>query len=318
MDDKTLNEAIERMIAARKRERQLLEAERLQQMASTIDNTTTEPSREPPEQSPVSDEDLPLQTLHDLMWAYERFVLTFAPASTMQLEIPSTHTPGPINVAMVPWIIEAPLNSIEILEAILRSSHPFEIHTARHVRRGCTETALTRRHPARSKKLHSEYLRLQGRLELDRDISFICVPRTAIDNIRHRLFGVFTPVLLQYISIPWPSKAESKYLVHPWAPVLHDKSYPRTSHTYENRFRDLIEELGLSGNQFRRSLLRHGTTPVPECLWDWFAGRPGTTAALPYFASAEEVDANRKVTEATHEGMPGVVAPCCLPMVKKS
>lgn len=69
--------------------------------------------------------------------------------------------------------------------------------------------------------------------------------------------------------------------------------------------------------------MEHGTEPVPEILWDWFAGPPGKTEALPYFATAEEVEANRKDADvcgeigARHEGAPGVVAPCCLPTVRK-
>lgn len=226
------------------------------------------------------------------MWASERYCLALAKPYSMQLGIPFTETPGLSPVLMVPWIIEAPLKSVEILEAILKPSHPFQIYTARQVHHGCNETATDKRQLSESRKLYSEYIQLQGRLKLDRDISFICVPRLAIQTIRKTLWGVFTPVRLQYISIPWNVPGEWPTLLHPWALVLHDKSHSGTIHTYEKRFEGLLKELDWSRSQFQRTLVKHGTTPVPECLWDWFAGRPGTTAALPYFAAPEEVHAN--------------------------
>jgi len=116
---------------------------------------------------------------------------------------------------MVPWIIEAPINAVEILEAILKPSHPFKIHTARHVRCGCTRTARRGFGLAGLRKRHAEYTQLQGRLEADRDISFICMPGTTVYTIRQRLFGVFTTVRLQYISIPWATSPEARALVHP-------------------------------------------------------------------------------------------------------
>jgi hypothetical protein len=66
--------------------------------------------------------------------------------------------------------------------------------------------------------------------------------------------------------------------------VLHGTPRPGSLHTYERRLAKLLQDLDLVGCDFRRSLLRPGTTPLPECLWDWFAGIPGRTAALPYFA----------------------------------
>lgn len=93
----------------------------------------------------------------------------------MQLYLLFTETPGLSPVLMVPWVIEAPVNSVEILEAILKPSHPFQVDTARHVHRGCNETATDKRQLNESRKLYSKYTQLQGRLELiDRDISFIC------------------------------------------------------------------------------------------------------------------------------------------------
>jgi hypothetical protein len=238
------------------------------------------------------------------MFADARYNHIFQEPETIQLEIPFTQTPGPIDVPMVPWIIEAPLNSVEILEAILKPSHPFKIHTARHVRRTCTRDMDWDKGRFHNifvlKKLHAEYIRLQGRLEVeDREISFVCIPAMHILTIRSRLWGVFTPVLLNYVSITWLTKAyEFPSLQHPRALVQHgQKPLPGSIYSYERRLHRLLKDLGLQNCQFQRSLLKLGTSPLPEHLWDWFAGRPGTTAALPYLAPAEVVDANREDIE---------------------
>lgn len=99
-------------------------------------------------------------------------------------------------------------------------------------------------------------------------------------------WGRFTPVMLHYILIPWCRGPDGSRvgLMHPYALILHDKSYPGTKHTYENRLHNLLDELGLWGCDFRQSLLQPGTTPLPECLLDWFAGIPSKSAALPYYA----------------------------------
>lgn len=150
------------------------------------------------------------------MWASKRYCIALAQPSSMQLYLLFTETPGLSPVLMVPWVIEAPVNSVEILEAILKPSHPFQVDTARHVHRGCNETATDKRQLNESRKLYSKYTQLQGRLELiDRDISFICVPRLAVQTIRKTLWGVFTPVRLEYISIPWNVPGEWPTLFHP-------------------------------------------------------------------------------------------------------
>lgn len=281
-----------------------------------------DPSKKPIVHLPITNSmDKPIRTTHDLMWVYNRY--GFASPSTMQSDIPLTQIPGPIDVNMVPWIIEAPLNSVELLEAILKPSHPFEIHTARHVRRGCAQMIGNEWQRALLKRRYAEYIRQQGRLELDREISFICVPTTALETIHTNFFGVFIPVQLQYLSIPWSTEAEPRSLAHPWALVLHDRPWPGTIHTYGNRLGRLLEAHELLGTQLRRSLLKDGTSPLPECLWDWFDGKAGTTAALPYYASEEEVDTSREIAdtvvqgEGVHEGPQGVVGPCCLPTFQK-
>lgn len=223
-----------------------------------------------------------------MMFAYERYDEVLAEMASMQDMVPRTSVPGPgpDGKYLVPWIVEAPLNAVEILEAILQPSDPFPIFTAHHIHRGCT-TGRNRYTPASCQRLYSEYKRLQGCLEKDRDISFICIPWDAVRTIRSRLWGIFTPVRLQYISIPWFDGAKQRF-ENPWALVLHARPEPGTIHTYENRFRVLLERLGLSGCRFPRSLLKPGTTPLPECLCDWFEGLAGTTAASQYYSRLKD------------------------------
>ena len=84
--------------------------------------------------------------------------------------------------------------------------------------------------------------------------------------------------------------------------MLHDKPYPGTQHTYEGRLGELLSKLSIANCDFRRSLLRPGTIPLPECLWDWFAGIPGKSMALPYFAPGQKSDDDeREVAELTED-----------------
>ncbi|KAI8952368.1 hypothetical protein F4801DRAFT_577528 [Xylaria longipes] len=45
--------------------------------------------------------------------------------------IPETTISG--RRGLTPWLIEAPLNSVELLEAVLKPSQPFKIYKAHHV-----------------------------------------------------------------------------------------------------------------------------------------------------------------------------------------
>ncbi|KHN99855.1 uncharacterized protein MAM_01779 [Metarhizium album ARSEF 1941] len=154
------DEVIERVIAVVKRRRQ-----REQERVARALQVPAEEYRElPPVQKPVSDDKLPLQSTFDLGQSYDRYRLIFESASTMQLEIPVMPVAEPLQgMPTIPWIIEAPLNSVEVLEAILKPLHPFQIYTARHVQR-----RFDRAHG--SKRLYSEYIRLQGQLERNREI----------------------------------------------------------------------------------------------------------------------------------------------------
>lgn len=178
------------------------------------------PARGPP----VSDDRLPLQDLQDLTWGYTRYTLIFAQLRYIKYDIPMTEISEPLPI--VPRIIEAPLNSAEILEAIFQPPQPFKIYTARHVRRPCTRYALSNTRLRTAKRLYSEFSRLQGRLELDCDISFVCLPRDAVRTLEDKFRGVFVSVQLQYLSVGLSGSNGSRDLTHPWALVLHKKSRP--------------------------------------------------------------------------------------------
>jgi len=209
--------------------------------------------------------------------------------------IPNTTAPGPgyDSKTHVPFIVEAPLNSVEVLEALFKPDRPFTIYTARHVPRqppsNWEQYPGDPIHKFVTKNMCEEYQSLQGRLEEDvREISYVCINMDSIFPVQRMMLGQFRVERLYYISIPWATGVDADSLetslVHPWALFLHEKEAPGTIHTYENQFRELVKRLGLVGCDFRRSLLRRGTTPLPETCLDWFCGNPGKTAALPYFA----------------------------------
>lgn len=80
-------------------------------------------------------EDLPLKTNHEVLWAHERYYLIFESSENIQDKIPKTNIPGPSKEEMVPFMIEAPLSSVEILEALLRPAQPFQIQLRAMFRR---------------------------------------------------------------------------------------------------------------------------------------------------------------------------------------
>ncbi|KAG8412229.1 hypothetical protein J3458_014418 [Metarhizium acridum] len=297
------DEVIERMRAVVERRRQR-EQERI---ARALQVPAEEYRELPPVQKPVSDDELPLESTFDLGQSNERYHGIFESASTMQLEIPVMPMAEPLQgMPTIPWIIEAPLNSVEVLEAILKPSHPFKIYTARHVQRRFDRAY-------GSKRLYSEYIRLQGQLERNREVSFVRVPVSA-EKILHRgLGGCFRPVRLQYISIPW-STGRIQYLTHPFALVMSHRPVPGI-YTYQGLLDTVFRQLGLSTGpvNVQRSLLKRGTTPLPETIWDWFAGRPGSTAALPYFTSARKIDLDRKNADEGYHKREPHFAQCCLP-----
>jgi hypothetical protein len=60
-----------------------------------------------------------------------RYVPAFQSSDDIQDRIPKIEVPGCID--QVAYMIQAPLNSVEILEAILQPETPFQIHKASHI-----------------------------------------------------------------------------------------------------------------------------------------------------------------------------------------
>ncbi len=216
------------------------------------------------------------------MYAYLEYKLGFESAINIPDEIPKTNLPGPGNECTVPWIVEAPLNSVEILEALLKPARPLQIYTDRHVPRRMITTDGNPKFLKKCQRIYQEFVQSQGRLTEDREISYVCIPDDAIHTLRERLLGRISPVQLCYISIPYSWRDGDRTLAHPWAFVLHHE--PMHQFSYQNNLERLLVELNLAGCGFKRSLLKPGTTPLPECLWDWYVGIPGKNAALPYYA----------------------------------
>jgi hypothetical protein len=188
----------------------------------------------------------------------------------------------------MPFIVEAPLNSVEFLEAILQPPEPLEVHKLPHIHR--TRATKAKKRPGRLptlQRLYDEFTQFQGRLTEDRDIPVTFVPDGSLDILRKRFRGSLWPVQLHYISIMvrLDCVGGRVALWHPWALVFHHRPLPQYGFTYESLLKTLLAELGIPDCDFKRSLLKSGTTPIPECLWDWIAGLPGKTVALPYLIS---------------------------------
>ncbi|CAG9978687.1 unnamed protein product [Clonostachys byssicola] len=223
---------------------------------------------------------LPLRRLDQVAWAYGRYNRIFEDPDTIQERIPNTDYLDTGITAKSPWIIEAPLNTVQIIEAILKPKEPFQVYTAHHFPRGCVAVSAYRGN--RKQELYREYCRFQGRLERDRQINFIMVTDYDIWAIRDATWAMYTPTILNYISIPW-SFCERKTLVNPWALVFHGRNDPVTQ-DYQHRLELLVDKLDIAGRSIdSRSYLRPGTIPLPECIWDWFAGIPGKEEAAPYY-----------------------------------
>ena len=202
---------------------------------------------------------------------------------------------------VMPWIIQAPLNSVEVIEAILKPSRPLEIHTAIHVPRipftSSSKPDCYRAVPEnRRKRLYREYRMYQGQLEEEgRQISYVCVPLSFVKQAHNELWWRFIPQPLHFISIPWGkgslgTNTSPRRLVHPCALFFNSREPHGLVYSYEYWLKTLLERCGLVGCKFERSLLLPGTTPIPETLWDWVGGIPGKVAALPYYKAKTEED----------------------------
>ncbi|KAI1735146.1 hypothetical protein F4680DRAFT_470216 [Xylaria scruposa] len=257
---------------------------------------------------PVNRETLEVADYHKLWGACNRYISIFEPP-LLGDRVPETTTLG--EQGFTPWIIEAPLNSIELLEAVLKPSQPFKIYKARHVswpppimvappkpvRKEEWSEIDAFWHEAgykfkvrlekRKQWLYKEFLKGQGRLMCDREISFVCLNSKALETMQEDFMFTYQAVQLNWITIPW-NYGDGTTLAHPWALVL--RRQPTPEYSYWDSFHRMLEQRGLSSlaeSGFPRSLLKQGTVPLPETLRDWLMGFPGKTAALPYFTEED-------------------------------
>lgn len=82
------------------------------------------------------DKDFPLRDFNKVLFAHCRYCLTTDPADISQVS-PSTHSylPHIPGDKWVPVIIKAPISSVKVIEAILKTEQPFQIYRTRHVPR---------------------------------------------------------------------------------------------------------------------------------------------------------------------------------------
>ena len=257
---------------------------------------------------PVNRNTLEVPDYMKLWSACGRYGSIFGPASLLGDRMPQTTFPGQ---GLTPWLIEAPLNSVELLEAVLKPSQPFEIYKARHVSPPPPPVKEMPPKPAENedwlakmgyrsrtgaeKRRHmryEEFWKGQGRLMCDREVSFVCLDVAAIETMKKIFNTTYHVVQLNWIHIPWNcGDGQGAWLARPFAIVLGRQPTPGCS--YWDWFDSKLENLGLASvaeSGFPRSLLEQGTVPLPETLRDWLMGIPGETAALPYFAPAVEED----------------------------
>lgn len=170
------------------------------------------------------------------------------------------------------FLIEAPLNAVELYEAMLKPRVPFTVHTARTIPRKPKQNV------DRLKDLVTEYHNGQGKLAdtESREVSFITLPRDSIWQLQ-MFYGFVWPVQLQYMSIP-ARVSGAKTVRSPYALVSYNGHK-----VYHKKLRALLRDMKLGSSGLERSLLRPGTKPVPETLREYLAGESGKDAALPFY-----------------------------------
>lgn len=206
---------------------------------------------------------------------YDRFANIFEPIPPARLPADCVSL-GPSDVL---FLIEAPLNAVEVYEAMFRPRQPFRVHSARLIPRKL-------RTDDKHKQLVNEYLNGQGKLAAsdgaqDREVSFIVLPRDTIWQLQ--MFHSFMwPVQLQYMSIP-VEVSGARTVRNPYAIVCYN-----SHRAYHKKLKSLLKKLDLADCRFERSLLRPGTQPVSETLKDYMEGKPGQDAATSYYAQFTE------------------------------
>lgn len=146
--------------------------------------------------------DIPLKDLDTLLHSHGRYNLSFQYSKEFQNHIPDINVPGDLDRRLQAVVIQAPLNSVEIFEAILRPAAPLRVYRARHVGPQMPPTssdelyqkARTMACLRRDRALYCEYKRFQGRLEKeDREVAFVCLSNSCISKLseffRHTIWG---------------------------------------------------------------------------------------------------------------------------------
>lgn len=210
---------------------------------------------------------------------YDRYMSIFEPVDPVTLPEDCVR----LGAEDVLFLIEAPLNAVELYEAILKPRQPLTVHKARLVPR---RTKMSDRHKA----LVDEYLGGQGKLAgrgseggnaVDREVSFAVLPRDTIWQLQ-MFYHFIWPVQLQYMSIP-VRVSGAKTVRSPYALLSYNGH-----RVYQKKLKTLLKDMKLADSSLSRSLLRPGTSPLPETLRDYMDGEPGKTAAMPYLEKSKD------------------------------
>ena len=183
--------------------------------------------------------------------------------------IPDPHYPAKSYTNMR-WIIEAPVNSVEVLEDILKPPHPYEIYKVRPIRQ-------YRRGPLAQKM--QMWQDSEGKLFQDREIQFVIL---SVEEWKHLLhwFDIrdFSTEPLTHMFIPWFDQL-GKRLSPVWGALFasHREDIKARGLTCESARQAILKELGLMGHCFSRSLLPSDAAPLPEDRTALYEGRPGVS-----------------------------------------
>ncbi|KAJ4417470.1 hypothetical protein N0V82_006134 [Gnomoniopsis sp. IMI 355080] len=216
---------------------------------------------------------------------YDRYTNIFEPLDPESLPEDCVRL-GPDDVL---FLIEAPLNAVELYEAILKPRTPLKVHSARLVPR-----SIRKGDDASRRGLADEYLNGQGKLAgsgnganaVDREVHFIVIPRDTIWQLQ--MYDHFMwPVQLQYMSIP-VRVSGAKTVRSPYAVICY-----HGHRVYQKKLRSLLKETHLANDPLSRSLLPVGTIPLPETLKDYVEGLPGKDVAAPYFMRPQNAQVER-------------------------
>ena len=198
----------------------------------------------------------------------------------------------------LPLIVQAELNSVELLEAIVKPPQPLRIYKTRHIRRRLFKErgAYDCLSPC---ERYAEYLETEGLLERDGEVTYTLLTWEMLWNLNVELNDSGTTNFrirqLHYISVPLGDGRGKVGITHPWALVWlkRDRYSDNLSHA-DDRQR-LLERYELTNCKFERSLLEPGVHPVPELYMDVVLGKAGTRPDGLYYRMRTRADKNRQI-----------------------